>query len=281
MIRNFEQNYKTLLQNSHATSHSGITPNDIVIQSSSLLDNYNNNLIETTETPNGNPALINTSTIYVGRSILTNNSSVDQTLRTDGFERQEKFTTTSTITHGFNIGINASATFSFNIFLSSIETTLSVDTNYNFSSEQAYSSEVTKTITIPSQEVLVPANSSVEVLAYFTKGTAKGTVDIEAIFGGTDYVIYTYKNPSTGNLVDPIYALDVPGAVASHTSQSQLESLGFDYELPSKLIAKGAGEYTCDVANQYMVSITPITNTNNKETSKTQFKRVSAIVTTV
>ena len=94
MIQNFNENYKTILKNSLAQTFS-TTPNQVTILDSDLMNDYTCLLTDTNTTLNGNPTLIDSRTIYVGRSILRNNSSVDQKLKTDGFEHLESFSTTS------------------------------------------------------------------------------------------------------------------------------------------------------------------------------------------
>mgnify|MGYP004521917059 CR=1 FL=1 len=283
MIQNFNENYKTILKNSLAQTFS-TTPNQVTILDSDLMNDYTCLLTDTNTTLNGNPTLIDSRTIYVGRSILRNNSSVDQKLKTDGFEHLESFSTTSKIVNGFNIGINTTSTFSFNILLSEVKTSVSVDLKYNFSQENSSTSTVTKKITIPSQEILVPANSAIEVVAYFTKGTAKGTVTMDAVFRGYDYLKYSFYRGTTGPIDG--HLLTNIGFAAKDTPTDELTKLGFAVEQnegdksPS-LIARATGEYTCDVANEYIVSITPITNTNSRDTSKTQVKKGSATVTSV
>lgn len=206
-------------------------------------------------TPLGNPVLTDSSVIYAGRTILTNNSDVDQKLRTDSFTHQESFSTTSKTTNGFKLGLKASTKFTAKIADVGFDTSVEISTEYNFSKEETNTSTVTKTINIPSQEIIVPAHTAVEVVAFFTKGTAKGKVRLSANFVGEDKIDYTgIKLDGSSILGKAVYGF---GAIFKY---SGLQEEGFNYVAHDKLSVVGEGEYTCEAANQYKVSITPIIN---------------------
>lgn len=207
-------------------------------------------------TPQGNPVLTDTSVIYAGRSTLTNNSDIDQKMKTDSYTHQESFTTSNKTTNGFKLGLKASTKFSAKMEGVGFDTSVEISSEYNFSKEEANSSTVTKTINIPSQEVMVPAHTSFEVAAFFTKGTAKGKVRLSANFVGDDNIDYTgiyHGDTITGNAAFGF------GAMLKY---SGLQEEGFNYIAADTLSVVGEGEYTCEAANQYKVSITPLTKGN-------------------
>lgn len=280
MIRNFNENYEKLIRGHVLYRRPDLNANSLIFVRSDLLNDINKFLVGFDIIPRGTPVVKSYQTIYAGRAILTNNSNVDQKLKTDSFVHQESFTTTSKVTQGFSLGLSASAKFGFNIKIANVETTISVNTNYNFSSENLSTSTVTKTITIPSQEIIVPANTSLEVVAYFTKGVAEGYVDLRAAFKGMDGFDYNYKNPS-----GTVSYLGMGCEVANIflTSKYDGAALGFDKLITSnisgnRLYAKGIGQYSCDAVNQFRISITPISGRTAGSAAETKIIDVEPII---
>lgn len=223
----------------------------------------------------GTPIIENYTTIYAGRSILTNNSSVDQKMRTDSYIHQESFTTSTKTTNGFNLGFKTSTKLKLNFLLGEAETTIDFNANYSYSNEKVQSSTVTKTITIPSQEIIVPANSEVEVLAYFNKGTAKGKVDLISNIVGQD------KCTATSILApDRKYSKIIPlGNLV--TNNDYIIKNEIDYVKPNErdingMLLIGEGEYLCDASNQFRVSVTQIQK--NSKVGATKILDVTPII---
>ena len=282
MIRNFNENYTQLLRGHMLYKYPNINLNYLTLLESEVLNNPNKFLLGLDIIPIGTPVVNSYQTIYAGRSILTNDTSVEQKLKTDSFIHQESFTTCSKVIEGFSLGVSASAKFGFNVQIANIETSISVNTNYNFSSEKAESSTITKTITIPSQEIIIPANTSVEVVAYFNKGTAVGNVNLNAVLKGMDKYKFKYTDPSTGNV--KIYDAGIELAHLLAFNKYNGADYGFDNLIISstdtsgnRLYAKGIGEYSCDAANQFKVSITPV-NGKGRKTGETRIIDVDPII---
>jgi len=273
MIRDFKTNYKKLLEgflnNLYATNESKVS-----LVKSRLL-NFSNPealLTKLDVTPNGDPIVENTQTIFIGKSILTNNTNVDQKLKSDSFTRSEAFTTSTKTTQGFTIGGSISASFGFEIKIVNISTNITINASYNFSKEESQSSTITNSITAPSQDILVPANSSVEVVAYFNKGVAKGKVNFEGILSGADEVTFTILHvPTQEAYTGTIYPYFRDLAVMNSLNPSDL---GFGPgTTKSDLLLNGTGEYSSDIATQYLLAVTPV-NKDGKKIGETTFINV-------
>lgn len=272
MIKNFDTNYKELLKGV-VVGNDGVTKADI-ISSQLLVDPYKA-LTKFEAIPNGNPIVRNSQTIYVGRAVLTNNTDTEQRLKSDSFSYTETFTTSSQVTHGFNLGVNTTVAFEFNVLLAGIKANVSVSTNYNFSKTNIESKAVSKTIAIPSQDIVVPPHSSVEVIGYFNKGVAQGTTTLKATFSGWDKDI-RFKDQN-GTLREVGYAL---GAIPIFASKSvNVKELGFDYKNEDlyTLYAVGSGTYSTDIATEYRVAVTPIVN--GKKVGETKIIDVDPVIT--
>lgn len=262
MIENFKSNYSKLLSGYiYKTSKENIgsieSLESKILSESVKLEDY---ITKFDIIQSGSPVIENAKTIYAGRAVLTNNTNKEQKLKTDSFVHQESYTTTTKVVNGFNINASTTTKLNFDVLFGGIETNISVSAGYNFSKENTNTSTITKTITIPSQEILVPANTSVEVIAYFTKGIAKGLTTLEATLEGTDFVGYTFKDKSDNQIYASNQSLQIGEAVKYNIINPS--ELYFDYaDNPIRLIVKGTGEFSCDFSNQYKVSVTPITNT--------------------
>lgn len=273
MIRDFKTNYKKLLDGflNNLYANNGFKVSSV----NSRLLNFSNPealLTSLNVTPNGDPIVENTETIFIGRSTLTNNTNVDQKLKSDSFTRSQAFTTSTRTTQGFSIGGSVSASFGFNIKIVNISTSITINASYNFSKEESQSSTVTNSITAPSQDILVPANSSVEVVAYFNKGVAKGTVNFEGIISGADEVTFQVVHVQSGETyTSTIYPYFGDLALINNLNPSDL---GFGVGTTrNDLLLNGTGEYSSDIATQYLLAVTPI-NKDGKKIGKTTFINV-------
>ena len=125
--------------------------------------------------PDGSPTITYGETVYIGHSILHNNTNVDQTLTTQSFSETITETVSTTTTH--TVGTSVSASSKFQIpFVG--ETGASFTASYNFSQNKTNTDSKAVTITVQPQSVLVPANSSVEVNVYLNKAKIKGNVKL-------------------------------------------------------------------------------------------------------
>ncbi|ELC8332944.1 ETX/MTX2 family pore-forming toxin [Clostridium perfringens] len=273
MIRDFKTNYAKLLEGFLNKLYANNECKVSLVKSRLL--NFSNPealLTKLNVTPNGDPIVENTETIFIGKSILTNNTSLDQKLKSDSFTRSEAFTTSTKTTQGFNIGGSISASFGFEIKIVNISTSITINASYNFSKEELQSSTITNSITAPSQDILVPANSSVEVVAYFNKGVAKGKVNFEGILSGSDEVTFKLLHIPTGETyTSTIYPYFRDLASINNLNPSDL---GFGLgATKNDLLLKGTGEYSSDIATQYLLAVTPI-NKDGKKMGETTFFNV-------
>ncbi|KEI04288.1 ETX/MTX2 family pore-forming toxin, partial [Clostridium botulinum] len=208
--------------------------------------------------PIGDPIFTKGETAYVGSTVLTNETNIDQKIRTESFTKQESFTTTSKTTHGFKLGVKGSAKFSVKFFGNGVELSTEISTEYNFSSEKTETISQSHTLTVPSQEILVPAKSKIQVTAVFNKGYCSGKVLLKAVLRGYDDIGYCFFNPidnrleycpSFGISFDKLARIGdlpqfkpIPDSYDQNTETGEMEILG-------------AGEYTSSLATNFMVHL--------------------------
>ncbi|WP_055068945.1 ETX/MTX2 family pore-forming toxin [Clostridium massiliamazoniense] len=131
----------------------------------------------------GNPSMNYLEDVYVGKSLLTNNTSQEQKLKSQSFTCKSIDTVTATTTHTVGTAIQATAKFTvpFN------ETGVSLTTSYSFANTNTNTNSKEFTHTIPSQDILVPANTTVEIIAYLKKVNVKGNVKLVGQAAGSEW----------------------------------------------------------------------------------------------
>jgi len=121
-------------------------------------------------------SIINESNpLFVGKTILTNNTDQEQTLSTNSFSKTITNSVTNSTTNGFKFGVKATAKFQIPVVG---ETGLELSTEYNFSDTSAKTTSESHTYTATPQSIKVPAKSSVEVIVNLNKVKAKGNVEL-------------------------------------------------------------------------------------------------------
>lgn len=122
-------------------------------------------------------------TVYIGRSILTNSSSQEQTLTTQSFSESVQDVVTTTTTHAVGTSVNASANFQVP-FVG--KTGLSLTSSYNFSRATTNTNARTVTHTVEAQKIAVPANTTVEVSVVLKKAKITGNVALKGQLVGSE-----------------------------------------------------------------------------------------------
>ncbi|MGU8578048.1 epsilon toxin type B [Clostridium perfringens] len=131
----------------------------------------------------GEPSMNYLEDVYVGKALLTNNTQQEQKLKSQSFTCKNTDTVTATTTHTVGTSIQATAKFTvpFN------ETGVSLTTSYSFANTNTNTNSKEITHNVPSQDILVPANTTVEVIAYLKKVNVKGNVKLVGQVSGSEW----------------------------------------------------------------------------------------------
>nr|3ZJX_A Chain A, EPSILON-TOXIN [Clostridium perfringens D]3ZJX_B Chain B, EPSILON-TOXIN [Clostridium perfringens D]3ZJX_C Chain C, EPSILON-TOXIN [Clostridium perfringens D]3ZJX_D Chain D, EPSILON-TOXIN [Clostridium perfringens D] len=131
----------------------------------------------------GEPSMNYLEDVYVGKALLTNDTQQEQKLKSQSFTCKNTDTVTATTTHTVGTSIQATAKFTvpFN------ETGVSLTTSYSFANTNTNTNSKEITANVPSQDILVPANTTVEVIAYLKKVNVKGNVKLVGQVSGSEW----------------------------------------------------------------------------------------------
>lgn len=122
-------------------------------------------------------------TVYIGRAVLTNNSSTEQKLVTQSFSETVLDSVTTITTQAVGTSVNASCDFQVP-FLGS--TGIALTSTYNFSVASNKTNTRSVTHTVQPQSVVVPPNSSVEVVVTLNKAKVTGNVALQGELVGSE-----------------------------------------------------------------------------------------------
>ncbi|ACT33697.1 ETX/MTX2 family pore-forming toxin [Clostridium botulinum C] len=208
--------------------------------------------------PIGNPIFNSGETIYVGSTVLTNETNMDQKIRTESFSKDESLITTSKTTDGFKLGIKGGAKFSVRFFENGVEIYTEVSTEYNFSSEKTTTISQTQRLTVPSQEILVPAKSKIQVTAIFNRGFCTGQVLLKGLLRGKDKVNICVYDKYSGKLQYCLGDLVPFDRLAQEGNLPQFKSVpnSFNKETNTgEMEILGVGEYTSSLATNFIINL--------------------------
>ena len=139
--------------------------------------------------------------IFVGKSVLSNNTDNPQNLTTNSFSIETTNTVTNSTTNGFNFGVSVGAKFDVGV----VEAQTSISTNYNFSSTNSNTESTKIEYNANPQVINVPPHTDVEVSVVLNKIKVKGTVELLANIEGTNVVDYEYEiGPNTNKAHDSL-----------------------------------------------------------------------------
>lgn len=206
-------------------------------------------------TPNGSPQIQDSSSMFIGKTTLTNNSDNEQTLSTNSFTKTISHSITTSTTHGFKIGEKTSGKLSMPIG----ELGMEVSLEYNFSSTNSSTKSESYAYTATPQNIKVPAHSSVEVIVMLNKGKVRGNVNLLTRMSGSPSANHVYA-PTSGESIGTAYIhLANYGQTVRYAKQfANLPYLSVNNDDSINLI--GAGTYEAEVGTEFSVTVNPINN---------------------
>ncbi|WP_255404599.1 ETX/MTX2 family pore-forming toxin [Thermoactinomyces sp. DSM 45892] len=129
---------------------------------------------------NGSPVINDMGVAYVGVTRIENDLDIPQTISTQAFSEKVSDTVSNSVTRGLKIGAEITAGFSF------LGGKLS--TEFSFSSTKGKSTTVERTISVPSQQIVVPAHTRIQVVANLHKKKISGKTLLRTGLGGKVHV---------------------------------------------------------------------------------------------
>ncbi|MGG5737377.1 ETX/MTX2 family pore-forming toxin [Bacillus cereus group sp. IBL03679] len=197
----------------------------------------------------GSPTITNSSSLFVGRSTLTNNTNQDQTLTTNEFSKTFENSVTNSTTNGFNLGASASATFKIPLVG---ETSIELSTEYNFSSTEEKTKTESYTYTASAQNIVVPANSSVEVVVSLNTAKINGNVNLLSRMDGT----ITYDRSLNGGHNSSRFT----ESLGSFTKTALIwgSQSGLRVDGNNNLYLVGTGSYSAEYGTEFLVTVRPV-----------------------
>lgn len=141
----------------------------------------------------GDLEIVNQQTIAAGQTVVSNHTGQAMNILTPAFEYSKTYTTSTTTTNAFKLGLNAS--YSLKIFSATIGTELT--TEYNFTHAGTRSVAETVKYTIPSQSVPALPGRTYKVQHQLSVGEARGKVRyVGDINGFIPYAVAVNANAS-------------------------------------------------------------------------------------
>ncbi|PED40792.1 ETX/MTX2 family pore-forming toxin [Bacillus cereus] len=196
----------------------------------------------------GSPEISKSESIFVGKTILTNNSNQEQTLSTNSFSKTISNSITNATTHGFKFGSKVSSKFQIPLVG---ETAVELNTEYNFSDTTNETKSVSHTYTAGPQNIKVPANSAVEVIVKLDAAKIKGNVKLLTEMTGKSNTHLFYKNGSIR------HDYDVATLVREASRFEELKRVSAE---PSGKTVNliGYGKYEAEYGTEFSVTVKPI-----------------------
>lgn len=137
---------------------------------------------------------------YVGENVFHNDSPTEQTYSTTTYSKAITETTSTTTTRGFTIGGDGK-TFSIPLIFSE---GLNAMAQFNSSKAEATTNSVTRTLTVPPQQVKVPAHKTYVAVVNLERKVFRGSLSYKAIgtnlrtnITATGMWVSWYGTPST------------------------------------------------------------------------------------
>ncbi|MED2985419.1 ETX/MTX2 family pore-forming toxin [Bacillus thuringiensis] len=194
----------------------------------------------------GSPTITNSKSLFVGRTILTNHTNQAQTLTTNEFSKSFGNSVTNSTTNGFNLGVSTSASFGIPLIG---ETGIEISTEYNFSNTAEKTKTESYMYTASPQNILVPANSSVEVIVNLNTAKLNGNVKLLSHVNGQ----LMWNTSKTGQKI-------------STSFKGFLEKAARPNEIASNVKAHprngayliGKGKYSAEYGTEFSVTVRPV-----------------------
>ena len=204
----------------------------------------------------GNPTISYDDTVYIGRSLLHNNSNVDQVMTTQSFQETVTDTVSTSTTHGVGTSITAKSSFSIPFTGS---TDIAMTASYNFSQNTTETSSKAVTIKVEPQRVTVPANSSVEVRVFLNKASISGNVLLKGDLVGTETGEITIQanNAFWGWIFadSESYSIDM-----AQMAKEYGQSMGLETNSDGSVKIVGKGTYEASIGADLVVQVNNLTS---------------------
>ena len=205
--------------------------------------------------PDGSPSISYDETVYIGRSLLHNNSNVEQEMTTQSFQETITDTVSTSTTRGVGTSVTAKSSFSIPFTGS---TDISMTASYNFSENTTETNSKAVTIKVEPQRVTVPANSSIEVLIYLNKASISGNVLLKGELVGTETGEITIQanNAFWGWIFadSESYSIDV-----AQMAKEKGQSMGIEPNSDGSVNIVGRGTYEASIGAELVVQINNLT----------------------
>ncbi|PFK28240.1 sulfurtransferase [Bacillus cereus] len=200
----------------------------------------------------GSPIITNSNSLFVGRATLTNYTDRDQTLTTNEFSKTFENSVTNSTTNGFNLGVSASSTFKIPLIG---ETSIELSTEYNFSNTNETTKTESYTYTATPQNIVVAANSSVEVIVNLNTAKLSGNVKLLSYLNGKIGYNSYKPNQVTSSWLTVFLRSAAPSEIDSN--------LQIDPADPFKgVYLVGKGKYSAEYGTEFVVTVRPVEKPN-------------------
>ncbi|WP_305927799.1 ETX/MTX2 family pore-forming toxin [Bacillus mycoides] len=198
----------------------------------------------------GSPTITSSNSLFAGRTILNNTTDQDQTLTTNEFSKTFENSVTSSTTNGFNLGVSASSTFKIPLIG---ETSVEISTEYNFSNTSEKTKTESYTYTASSQNIVVPANSSVEVIVNLNTAKLSGNVKLLShVDGKISYNSHNWNQTASTSFRGMLTTLARPYEIANNVKVHPSNG--------AYLIGKG--KYSAEYGTEFVVTVRPVVKPN-------------------
>ncbi|GED63993.1 ETX/MTX2 family pore-forming toxin [Lysinibacillus fusiformis] len=204
----------------------------------------------------GSPSHTNSTSIFVGKTTLTNITDQEQTLSTNSFSKMISNSVSNSTTHGFKFGTKASAKFQIP-FVG--ETGIELSAEYNFSDTSSTTNTESYTYIASPQNIKVPAHSTVEVLVNLNTVKAKGNVKLLTKVSGRDQGVFVF-DPQTGDISKSYYYdLHFNQIVEKASKFEKLHNISSNSDGNTVNII-GSGKYEAEYGTEFSVTVRPVDN---------------------
>jgi hypothetical protein len=185
-------------------------------------------------------------TMFVGESVLRNQTNDPQTINSDTFTKTVTDSVTLSVTNGISTGVNVS--IGGKVFGMGVETSMSFEVSTSTTEEQT--NEESVAYTVPSQPVTIPPQSTRYVYATLEKSELEGIIRLKADLSGQFAAIIkidTVESPSHFDLYELVkeFQLKYPlpsGITLNHNNKT--------------IHFEGVAEYYYGTGTKFNVTIT-------------------------
>lgn len=234
-----------------------------------------NNFTDYKVESDGDPVISDPGLLYVGETILSNDTDQELPLSTSGFSKEYSSSVSSALSNAFSLSSSASASFGIPLVG---QTEITLTAQYDFTKTDTNTDTETYTYSIPSDTLPVPPHTKylykVELNTVDISGNVKASMLSNAPkYDGEDsyYVVGDYYNDSTQQ--SGYRHLSFGGTSQEFTSN--LGKLLVDNNIDSKYIdslgrINTSGMYKANYGTTMKVTVTEISNINKdaKSTGK-------------